>query len=124
MVLGVGNAQFQEALETALSVLVRLPANRILRARISSFLHRMVDCLATRVFPLLHSTLSMLLASSEVTDLSNILQLLNQLTAKFKVHPSTLDWVASWHGRDSRRPQTYRCWGRWKLLPSIVHNCM
>ena len=72
-------------MESALMVLRRLPQNRTLRSRITSFLHRMVECLAQRVFPSLHGIIHLLLQSSEVLDLSNILQLLNQLTAKFKV---------------------------------------
>ena len=45
----------------------------------------MVECLAQRLFPLLHGTIHLLLQSFEVLHLSNILQLLNPLTAKFKV---------------------------------------
>jgi len=73
-----------EALETALAALRQLPGNRGVRARVTSLVHRMVDCMAVRSFPVLPAALHLLLASPEVSDLSAVLTLINQLASKFK----------------------------------------
>jgi hypothetical protein len=59
----------QEALETALAALRQLPGNRGVRARVTSLVHRMVDCMAVRSFPVLPAALPLLLASPEVREL-------------------------------------------------------
>lgn len=59
----------QEALETALAALRQLPGNRGVRARVTSLVHRMVDCMAVRSFPVLPAALHLLLASPEVREL-------------------------------------------------------
>jgi hypothetical protein len=63
----------------------QLPHNRGVRARSTALVHRMVDCVGSRSFPVLPAALLLLLASDEVPDLCACLTLVNQLAAKFKM---------------------------------------
>ncbi|KAK3288404.1 hypothetical protein CYMTET_4114 [Cymbomonas tetramitiformis] len=80
----------QGVLETILQVLYRLPLNRPLRARITSFLHRMLECLGERVFHHLPRVVHHMLQSAEIADTTAMLQLINQLVKHYKVAAHSL----------------------------------
>jgi hypothetical protein len=62
-----------------------IPANKALRARIISFLHRMVDCLGDKLLPFLPEAFRALLpTSAEPRDICDTLALLNQLIVRYK----------------------------------------
>ncbi|GAQ89651.1 tRNA exportin [Klebsormidium nitens] len=83
-------ANFKQALEKALKALQRLPKNKSLRSRVISFVHRMVECLGTNIFPLLPAAIQQLLVDCEAKDMMEFIQLANQLMAKFKAAVSPL----------------------------------
>lgn len=61
------------------------PGDRALRARVISFLHRMVECLGPHLLPLLPSALAALLPrSAQPQDLNDVLALLHQLAVRYK----------------------------------------
>eukprot|EP00898_Chlorokybus_atmophyticus_P004220 jgi/Chlat1/479/Chrsp103S00979 len=79
----VGNL-FRQALEQVLRVLQTLPQVKALRGKVISFVHRMVDCLGTSLFPYLPVAIQQLLLDSEVRDVLEFIQLMNQIMSKFK----------------------------------------
>ncbi|KAI7842372.1 hypothetical protein COHA_004011 [Chlorella ohadii] len=73
------------ALQAAVAAPRALPANKPLRARFISFLHRMVECLGATLLPYLPAALEVLLyAQADATDVVDVLLLLNQLALRFK----------------------------------------
>ncbi|KAL2651855.1 hypothetical protein R1flu_019983 [Riccia fluitans] len=85
----IGN-MFKQTVDVVLRVLVVFPKNKVLRSRVISFLHRMVDVLGSAVFPVLPVAIQQLLTDSEPKDLVEFILLFNQLVNKFKVGMSTI----------------------------------
>ncbi|XP_021890966.1 exportin-T-like [Carica papaya] len=79
---GIG-LMFKQTLDVLLRILVEFPKVELLRSKITSFIHRMVDTLGASVFPYLPKALEQLLAESEPKELIGFLVLLNQLICKF-----------------------------------------
>lgn len=78
-------APFFSAVEAAIKVVQVIYPNRPLRARVISFIHRMVECLATAILPHLPPLLIVLLGpTAECPDVCESLQLLTQLAGRFK----------------------------------------
>lgn len=72
-------------MEAAIEVVRAIYPNRPLRARVISFVHRMVECLGAAVLPHLPPLLLILLGpASECPDVCEALQLLVQLAGRFK----------------------------------------
>ena len=66
-------------------VLQVLPENRVLRARMISFLHRLVECLGDRLLPYLPAALSALLPmTADASTVSDVCALLSQLAIRYK----------------------------------------
>ena len=62
-----------------------LPENRVLRTRMISFLHRLVECLGDRLLPYLPSALSALLPlTADASTVSDVCALLSQLAIRYK----------------------------------------
>ena len=62
-----------------------LPENRVLRGRLISFLHRLVECLGERLLPYLPPALSALLPlTADASTVSDVCALLSQLALKYK----------------------------------------
>ena len=62
-----------------------LPENRVLRARMISFLHRLVECLGERLLPYLPPALSALLPmTADASTVSDVCALLSQLAIRYK----------------------------------------
>ena len=62
-----------------------LPENRALRARLISFLHRLVECLGERLLPYLPPALSALLPlTADASTVSDVCALLSQLAIRYK----------------------------------------
>lgn len=62
-----------------------LPENRVLRARMISFLHRLVECLGDRLLPSLPAALSALLPlTADAATVSDVCALLSQLAIRYK----------------------------------------
>ncbi|MCO5598110.1 hypothetical protein L7F22_052201 [Adiantum nelumboides] len=57
---------FKQALDVLLHVLQSFPKNRILRGKVISFLHRMIETLGSSMFPFLPTAFQQLLVESEV----------------------------------------------------------
>ncbi|XP_057842753.2 exportin-T isoform X2 [Cryptomeria japonica] len=79
----VGN-MFEQTLNVLLQVLLAFPKNNLLRSKVISFLHRMVDTLGIAVFPHLPKAMEQLLVESEPKEMMEFLVLANQLICKFK----------------------------------------
>ncbi|CAI7860499.1 unnamed protein product, partial [Closterium sp. NIES-53] len=77
---------FKGAVECVLRVLHALPRSRPTRSKVTSFLHRMADCLGAHIIPFLPQALPVLLAHCEARDMVECLQLLSLLTAKHRAH--------------------------------------
>ena len=68
-----------------LQLLQVLPENRVLRGRLISFLHRLVECLGERLLPYLPPALSALLPlTADASTVSDVCALLSQLALKYK----------------------------------------
>ena len=68
-----------------LQLLQVLPDNRVLRGRLISFLHRLVECLGERLLPYLPPALSALLPlTADASTVSDVCALLSQLALKYK----------------------------------------
>lgn len=76
---------FKQALDVLLRVLLAFPKNKLLRSKVISFLHRMVETLGSGVFPYLPAALQQLLVESEPREMVEFLILINQLMSKFKL---------------------------------------
>jgi hypothetical protein len=62
-----------------------LPGSKLLRGRVISFLHRLVECLGDRLLPFLPSALSALLpVTADAADVSDVSALLSQLAIRYK----------------------------------------
>ncbi|KAK9827309.1 hypothetical protein WJX81_002974 [Elliptochloris bilobata] len=62
-----------------------LPGNRVLRGRVISFLHRMVECLGERLLGTLPAALAALLpAAADAGEVSDVAALLQQLATRFR----------------------------------------
>ena len=62
-----------------------LPENRVLRGRLISFLHRLVECLGERLLPYLPPALAALLPlTADSSTVSDVCALLSQLALKYK----------------------------------------
>ncbi|KAG6542252.1 hypothetical protein Mapa_016380 [Marchantia paleacea] len=85
----IGNL-FKQTLDVILRILVIFPKNKVLRSRVISFLHRMVDLLGSAVFPVLPVAIQQLLNDSEPKDLVDFILLINQLVNKFKFGMSNI----------------------------------
>ncbi|KAH9298639.1 hypothetical protein KI387_030321, partial [Taxus chinensis] len=79
----VGN-MFEQTLNVLLQVLLAFPKNNLLRSKVISFIHRMVDTLGIAVFPHLPKAMEQLLVESEPKEMVEFLVLVNQLICKFK----------------------------------------
>ncbi|CAI5958675.1 unnamed protein product [Closterium sp. NIES-64] len=77
---------FKGAVECVLRVLHALPRSRPTRSKVTSFLHRMADCLGAHIIPFLPQALPLLLAHCEARDMVECVQLLSLLTAKHRAH--------------------------------------
>eukprot|EP01018_Ginkgo_biloba_P004887 Gb_29796 [translate_table: standard] len=75
---------FKQTLDVLLQVLLAFPKNKLLRSKVISFLHRMVETLGTAVFPYLPRAMEQLLVESEPKEMVDFLVLVNQLICKFK----------------------------------------
>ncbi|XP_047342580.1 exportin-T-like [Impatiens glandulifera] len=74
---------FRQTLEVLLRVLAVYPKIEILRIKITSFIHQMVETLGgASVFPYLPKALEQLLVESEPKEMTRVLLLLNQLICK------------------------------------------
>ncbi|CAK0782799.1 hypothetical protein CVIRNUC_005994 [Coccomyxa viridis] len=72
-------------LQAAISIPQVLPENRVLRGRLISFLHRLVECLGERLLPYLPPALSALLPlTADASTVSDVCALLSQLALKYK----------------------------------------
>lgn len=79
----VGN-MFKQTLDVVLRVIPVFPKNKVLRSKVTSFLHQMVETLGSAVFPALPTIIQQLLTDCEPKDLVEFIQLINQLINKFK----------------------------------------
>lgn len=62
-----------------------LPGNKVLRGRVISFLHRLVECLGDRLLPYLPSALAALLpVTADAADVGDVSALLSQLAIRYK----------------------------------------
>ncbi|KAG2493435.1 hypothetical protein HYH03_008254 [Edaphochlamys debaryana] len=78
-------ALFVRALEVAVAAPAAAPANKLLRARFISFVHRMVECLSGGLLPYLPPALEVLLSTqTDVQDLVDLVVLVNQLLARYR----------------------------------------
>lgn len=75
---------FKQTLDVLLQVPLAFPNNKLLRSKVISFLHRMVETLGTAVFPYLPRAMEQLLVESEAKEMTDFLVLVNQLICKFK----------------------------------------
>lgn len=77
---------FAKALDLVLRIPVVIPTHEELRDKIFTFLHRMIEVLGQNIFPVLPSTLALLLTHScyRVKDVQDFISLTNQVTARFK----------------------------------------
>ena len=76
----------ERAVGAGLAAVRILPSHSATRTKTFFLLHRAVDCLDVRLVPLLPATLGALVdASSCAEDVTALLVLINQLTAKFKI---------------------------------------
>ncbi|KAI5667333.1 hypothetical protein M9H77_17186 [Catharanthus roseus] len=75
-------AMFKQTLDVLLEILVVFPKTEALRAKVTSFIHRMVDTLGASVFPFLPKALEQLLAESEPKELLGFLVAINYLLGK------------------------------------------
>eukprot|EP00850_Spirogloea_muscicola_P015251 SM000115S23930 [mRNA] locus=s115:316090:322671:+ [translate_table: standard] len=78
-------ALFKQSLDMVLRVLQTFPKSKILRSKIISFLHRMVETLGCSILPLLPSAIEQLLLECEAKDMVEFIQFVNQLMNRFKV---------------------------------------
>ncbi|CAM6105358.1 unnamed protein product [Calypogeia fissa] len=85
----IGN-MFKQTLDVILRILITFPKNKVLRSRVISFLHRMVDILGSTVFSSLPAAIEQLLNESEPKDLLEFILLVNQLINKFKMGMSSI----------------------------------
>lgn len=61
------------------------PHNRLFRARVISFLHRLVECLGPHLLPYLPGALSALMPQGmDRADLVEVFTLINQLITRYK----------------------------------------
>ncbi|CAL9054794.1 unnamed protein product [Musa banksii] len=74
---------FKQTLDVVLEILISFPNIKMLRNKITSFIHRMVDILGASIFPCLPVALKQLLVESEPKDMVDFLVLVNQLIYKF-----------------------------------------
>ncbi|XP_064968406.1 exportin-T-like isoform X3 [Musa acuminata AAA Group] len=72
-----------KTLDVVLEILISFPNIKMLRNKITSFVHRMVDILGASIFPYLPVALKQLLVESEPKDMVDFLVLVNQLIYKF-----------------------------------------
>ncbi|RMZ52492.1 hypothetical protein APUTEX25_003635, partial [Auxenochlorella protothecoides] len=78
-------AEFTRALRCAIQVPRRLPGHRALRARLLSFLHRMVETLGPASLPFMPEVLQALVREgADACELADALILLNQLMSRFR----------------------------------------
>ncbi|KAI5083164.1 hypothetical protein GOP47_0002907 [Adiantum capillus-veneris] len=75
---------FKQALDVLLRVLQVFPKNKILRGKVISFLHRMIETLGSSMFPFLPTAFQQLLVESEPKEMLEFLVLINQLISTFK----------------------------------------
>jgi exportin-T len=62
-----------------------VPSSKVLRGRVISFLHRLVECLGDRLLPFLPAALAALLpVTADATDVSDVHALLSQLAMRYK----------------------------------------
>ena len=62
-----------------------LPGSKVLRGRVISLLHRLVECLGERLLPLLPAALASLLpVTADAPDVCDVSALLGQLAARYK----------------------------------------
>ncbi|KAG0621103.1 hypothetical protein M758_4G269300 [Ceratodon purpureus] len=80
----IGN-MFKQTLDVVLRVIPVFPKNKVLRSKVISFLHQMVETLGSAVFPALPTIIQQLLTDCEPKDLVEFIQLINQLINKFKI---------------------------------------
>ncbi|XP_024390921.1 exportin-T isoform X2 [Physcomitrium patens] len=80
----IGN-MFKQTLDVVLRVIPVFPQNKVLRSKVTSFLHQMVETLGGAVLPALPTIIQQLLTDCEPKDLVEFIQLINQLINKFKV---------------------------------------
>lgn len=106
---GIG-LMFRQTLDVFLQILVVFPKQELLRSKVTSYIHRMVDTLGTSVFPFLPKALEQLLAESEPKEMVGFLVLINQLICKFntsvqdiveEVYPAIVSRIFSILPRDS-----------------------
>ncbi|EPS71317.1 hypothetical protein M569_03439, partial [Genlisea aurea] len=76
---------FKQALGFVLELLAVCPKVEVIRSKVTSFIHRMVEILGDSVFPYLPKAFEQLLIVSEPKELMALLLLLNQLICKFGV---------------------------------------
>ncbi|KAK9099532.1 hypothetical protein Syun_026577 [Stephania yunnanensis] len=74
---------FKQTLDILLQILEVFPKVELLRNKVTSFIHRMVDTLGASVFPYLPKALGQLIADSEPKEMVSFLVLINQLICKF-----------------------------------------
>ncbi|KAK9131413.1 hypothetical protein Sjap_011900 [Stephania japonica] len=74
---------FKQTLDILLEILEVFPKVELLRSKVTSFIHRMVDTLGASVFPYLPKALGQLIADSEPKEMVSFLVLINQLICKF-----------------------------------------
>lgn len=77
---------FAKAVEVVLRIPAVLSTHEELRDKTFTFLHRMIEVLGQAIFPVLPSTLALLLSHScyRVKDVQDFISLTNQVTARFK----------------------------------------
>ena len=72
-------------LAAAIRIPSALPGNRVLRGRVISFLHRMVECLGERLLGTLPAALAALLpAAADAGEVGDVAALLQQLATRFR----------------------------------------
>jgi exportin-T len=78
-------ACFLKALDSVLRIPAALPAHYELREKVFFFMHRMVDILGPNIFPVLPTSLALLLANTHrIKDGIEYVTLANQLISRFK----------------------------------------
>lgn len=71
--------------EIRITLLQVVPGNKVLRGRVISFLHRLVECLGDRLLPFLPAALAALLpVTADASDVNDVHALLSQLAMRYK----------------------------------------
>uniref|UniRef100_A0A8C4LET5 Exportin-T n=1 Tax=Equus asinus TaxID=9793 RepID=A0A8C4LET5_EQUAS len=79
---------YLDCLQTFLPALSCPLQKDVLRSGVRTFLHRMIICLEEEVLPFIPSASEHMLKDCEAKDLQELIPLINQITAKFKVQVS------------------------------------